>query len=348
MTESKNPTNKLKVAVIGVGHLGQHHARIYSEMESTELFGVVDADEDRGREIAERHGVPHFRDSTDVVEHVEAVSVVTPTKNHLDAARPFVEAGRSVLVEKPLTSTLEEADELIGLAESKGVVLQVGHVERFNPVVAAALPHIDRPLFIECDRIHPFSLRSTEVSVVLDLMIHDIDLVLHITDDEPVDIDALGTSVLSPTEDLATARILFQGGCTAMVKTSRVALNRSRKIRIFSPRSYISLDLVTKMGSRTYLKDGYDPRDFLDSAGRLSVPEGGEAAFLAEVLSNESLPIQAREPLMAELESFVESVTTGTPPAVSGPQGRRAMATAHRIGERIHFHRERVTKKLDE
>ncbi len=208
----------LRVGVVGVGHLGKSHVRVYSDLDEATLVGVVDTDPEVGAEVAEQYGVPHHGDAEALIAKVDAVSIVTPTPSHLDSALPFIEAGKSVLIEKPLASTLDQADRLIAAAEDHGVTLQVGHIERFNPVLVAALPHMGEPLFIECDRIHPFSLRSTEVSVVLDLMIHDIDLVLHITDDEPEEIDALGASVLSPTEDLATARIYFQGGCTAMVR----------------------------------------------------------------------------------------------------------------------------------
>ncbi len=330
----------LRVGVVGVGHLGKNHARIYHELPEAQLVGIADPGP-AAQDIADQFQVPCHKHLDDLIPHVDAVSIVTPTPFHLETARPFIEAGKSVLVEKPLANTLEEADELVKLADDHGVVLQVGHIERFNPVLTAAFPYVKKPLFIECDRIHPFSLRSTEVSVVLDLMIHDIDLVLHLADDELDDVDALGTRVLSPSEDLAIARLSFSGGCTAMVKTSRVALNRSRKIRIFADRSYISLDLVGKRGSRTYLAEGYDPADFVDESGRLKVDEG-EADFLQKVLRFENIEIGDAEPLKEELKAFIDSVTQGTPPAVSGIQGRRAMAAADRIQQSIEAHRKKV------
>lgn len=331
----------MRVGVVGVGHLGRLHARVYAEMRDVDLVGVVDTHRERGEEVARKYDVPLYSTPEALVEHVDAVSIVVPTPLHLQAAFPYLEAGKAVLIEKPLAKTLDEADKIIQLAEASGSTLQVGHIERFNPVVEAALPHIGKPVFIECDRIHPFSLRSTEVSVVLDLMIHDIDLVLHFTDDEPEEIDALGTSVLSPTEDLATARILFRKGTTAMVKTSRVAINRSRKIRIFSERAYMSLDLVNKSGMRTYLREGYDPRELTDAEGRINAPEGAEA-FLASNLRMEQLVIPTHEPLVRELGSFVRAARGEHEPSVTGYQGRRAMAAARTIQERIRYHQDRI------
>lgn len=326
--------------MVGVGHLGQHHARVYAEIPNVELIGVHDADPARALEIAERHETQVLTPG-ELVDAADAVSIVTPTPSHLESAAPFLEAGRAVLVEKPLAATLDEADRLIALADASGSTLQVGHIERFNPCLVAALPLIDRPLFIEADRIHPFSLRSTEVSVVLDLMIHDIDLVLHVIEDELQDITALGTPVFSPTDDLAMAVLRFEGGQAATVKTSRVAMNRSRKIRIFSAGGYISLDLVQRSGIHLSLAEGYDPADFLDAEGRLVAP-GGEAEILARFLRREPLQIPTWEPLRAELEAFLRSAGEGTTPAVTGAQGRRAMAAAERVMTEIRARRDAV------
>ncbi len=340
----------LRVGVIGVGHLGKIHARVYSELDGVELVAVSDIQENAAREVAEAHSTDSHKilattDARDWLDKVDAVSVVVPTPVHLEAARTFLEAGKGVLVEKPLAATLAEADELISIADRSGSTLQVGHIERFNPVLSAALPHIDRPVFIECDRIHPFSLRSTDVSVILDLMIHDIDLILHVIDGEVTSVDALGAQVISPTDDLATARLVFASGCVAMVKTSRVAMNRSRKVRIFCERSYFSLDLVARSGYRVFLEEGYDPGDFLDNTGRISAPEG-EAAFLAKHLRTEQLTIPDHEPLQAELRAFVQAVVNKTEPPVTGPQGRRAMKVAEEIDKSIRYHRQRVTEYL--
>lgn len=336
----------LRVGVLGVGHLGKNHARLYAELPEAQLVGIVDplraVAEEKAKELSTAdQPVQVFGSPEEMIEHVDAVSVVVPTPQHLAVARPYLEAGKSVLVEKPLAASIEEADELIAAADASGAMLQVGHIERFNPVVNAALPFIDRPLFIECDRIHPFSLRSTDVSVILDLMIHDIDLILHMVEGSLESVDALGARVLSPTDDLATARLVFEKGCVAMVKTSRVALNRSRKIRIFCEKSYLSLDLVERRGTRLALGEGYDPQEFLDEMGRISAPEG-EAAFLQKYLKAEELQIEDYEPLKAELQSFLHAAETGEPPKVTGRQGRRAMAAADEIDRSIQYHRNRV------
>ncbi|MGH2625310.1 MAG: Gfo/Idh/MocA family protein, partial [Anaerolineales bacterium] len=246
------------VLVAGVGHLGKQHARVYREMADAELVAVVDASLDRAREIGGSLGVPDYdRLDAGLLKSVRAASVVTPTPSHFDVARRLMESGISVLVEKPMAHNLEDAREMIRVAEANGVTLQVGHIERFNPVVLAASPHIHNPVFIECDRIHPFSFRSVDVSVVLDLMIHDIDLVLNLVNSPVAQLDAVGACVLSGTEDLANARITFENGCVAMVKSSRVAIQKSRKMRIFCEDSYISLDHIAKTGMRISLKEGY-------------------------------------------------------------------------------------------
>ncbi len=334
---------RVRVCVVGVGHLGKQHARVYSTEPEAELVAVVDPDRERGEEAAAQYGAAHHFTAEAVVPLVDAASIVTPTPQHLAAARPFLEAGKAVLVEKPLAKTLGEADELIALAERHRALLQVGHIERFNPVIEAALPHIGKPLFIECDRIHPFAFRSTDVSVVLDLMIHDIDLVLYFTDDDLEEVDALGTPVLSTTEDVATARLRFRSGCTAMVKTSRVAIRRSRKIRIFSRHSYLSLDLVAKTGMRLHLREGYDPSALLDASGRIS-GAGGEAQFLAENVRTELLAVKEQEPLAAELRAFLGAVRSGAPAAVTGLQGRRAMDAAEQVAGCIRRHAERIAR----
>ncbi len=332
--------SRLRVAVVGDGHLGKEHARVYASMPDVTLVGVVDPAEERGATVAGRVGARHFQDPAGVLPLVDAVSIAVPTPRHCEVALPFLEAGKAVLIEKPLAATLEEADRIIAAAERSGAILQVGHIERFNPIIVAAKPKLGTPVFIECDRIHPFSLRSTDVSVVLDLMIHDLDLVLYFTDDDWEEIEAAGASVLSPTDDLATARIVFRNGCIAMVKTSRVAMNRSRKIRVFSERSYVSMDLVAKAGMRIHLRDGYDPAAFLDAGGRITAPEG-EAEFLARHVRTEFLEAHEGEPLALELRSFVDSAIARTTPSVTGMHGRRAMAAAAIVEERIRAQKER-------
>ncbi len=324
----------MRIGVVGVGHLGSAHARIWDEISEADLVGVFDTDPDRATEIANLQGCQVFESIEAAVGQVDAVSIVTPTPFHLETAMPFIEAGKSVLVEKPLAATLAEADTICEAADKSGSVLQVGHIERFNPVIRAAIHLIQEPLFIECDRIHPYSLRSTEISVVNDLMIHDIDIALHLIDDDLIDVDAHGCAVLSPNEDLAHARLSFSSGATAFVKTSRVALGRARKVRIFGSRQYVSLDLIEQEGFHVSLDADYDPSRFLDDSGRILAPEGVDT-FLSQHLKHAPLEIDPVEPLRAELESFLSAARGLREPPVSGIQGRRAMAAASQVIESL-------------
>jgi predicted dehydrogenase len=305
-------------------------------MDGVSLLGVVDTDEERARSVAAKVEAPFYTElNSDLLSEAHAASVVTPTPTHHQVARRCLEAGVSVLVEKPMTSTLAQAKELTDCARKQGATLQVGHIERFNPVVLAAYPHIQDPVFIECDRIHPFSFRSVETSVVLDLMIHDIDIVLNLVNLPVADLDAVGARVLSETDDLASARITFENGCAAMVKSSRVAIQKSRKMRIFCPDSYISLDYIAKTGMRIALKDGFDRKniDFKKMA-QLEEKQGTYPIF-TQYFSIEQLSVPIDEPLKNELEAFVLAVRTGRTPVVTGEHGLQAIEIAMRIQETI-------------
>jgi predicted dehydrogenase len=324
------------VLVIGVGHLGKQHARAYSEMPDAELVAVLDTNLERAKEIGAALHVPAYDGLTsDLLKTARAASVVTPTPAHFEVSKRLMESGMSVLVEKPLASTLEEARNMVRIAESNGVTLQVGHIERFNPVILAASPHIRNPVFLECDRIHPFSFRSVDVSVVLDLMIHDIDLVLNLVNSPVAHLDAVGACVLSATEDLANARITFENGCVAMVKASRVAIQKSRKMRIFCEDSYISLDHIAKTGMRISLKEGYslDSIDFK----KMAALEENQGAFpiFTQFFNIEQLAISADDALRSELSAFLDAVRTGREPVVTGRQGLQAIEIAMRITEDI-------------
>ena len=333
----------VQVLVVGVGHLGKQHARIYSELEGVDLVGVVDTDAEKAREIGDHLGVPHFCEITpDLSGRIHAASVVTPTPAHFAVASQLVEAGISVLVEKPMTSSLDEARQLIDLAQKPEVTLQVGHIERFNPVILAAEPYIQNPVFLECDRIHPFSFRSAETSVVLDLMIHDIDNVLNIIKQPVEHLDAVGAQVLSQTEDLSYARITFANGCTAVVKSSRVAIQKSRKMRIFCTDAYLSLDFVAKTGMRLSLKEGFD-RDAIDFQKMATLEEAqGAYPLFTQYFDIEQLNVANEEPLRAELEAFLLAVRTGRKPEVTGEQGYQAMDIAVRIQELIQKNQDLV------
>ena len=307
----------IRVGVIGVGALGQHHARVYAALEGVHLAGVYDVDAERAREVAARHGSRACAHLRELLPEVDAVSVAVPTADHLRVTRAALEAGKDVLVEKPMATTLAEADEMIALAEARGAVLQVGHVERFNPAVEV-LRRIAEPRFVEVHRLGSFSPRSLDIDVVLDLMIHDLDLVLSLDGTEAVQVDAVGVPVLTPRVDIANARLRFASGLIANLTASRVSQDRVRKFRIFAPRTYVSADLATREAQVYRLgepaADGR-PEIQLEQTQARDVPES--------------------EPLRRQLESFVQTVRTRTRPLVGGPDGRRALALAFQILARI-------------
>jgi predicted dehydrogenase len=339
----------VRVLVLGVGHLGRHHARIYHEIEEARLVGLVDPDPTRARELAAQHGVPHHAKLTDaLLDDVHAVSVVTPTPTHYEVARRCMERGVSVLVEKPMASTVEQARELRDLAIQSGVTLQVGHIERFNPVVLAALPYIVNPVFIECDRIHPFSFRSIETSVIFDLMIHDIDLVLQLVDAAVDRLDAAGARILSETEDLANCRLSFENGCIAVFKSSRVAIQKSRKMRIFCEDAYVSLDHVNRTGMRVSMREGFD-RSKVDFREMAKLEEAqGMLPIFTQFLKIDQIEIPAEEPLKNELRAFCKAVSQRTEPVVTGDHGLRAIEVASRIENAIRSSQAEFIRKRDE
>lgn len=300
----------LKVGVIGVGHLGQHHARIYSELPQTQLVGVVDIDQHRRTEIATRFGVPHYGHWQELLSQVEAVSVAVPTSNHHEVVKACLSAGVHVLVEKPLASSLEEGRDMVQLANQKGVILQVGHVERFNPVRDLVHNIIQSPGFIECHRLAPFQLRGTDVDVVLDLMIHDLDLILSFELGHVNKVEAVGMTVLSQQVDFANARVEFSNGCIVNFTASRMSTGRLRKMRLFQENLYLSVDYQSRQGI-VYRQQGL-------TTAESSVVE-------------ESIQAGEEEPLKRELEAFVQSIQTGTSSGVSGEEGFAALELAHSI-----------------
>jgi predicted dehydrogenase len=300
----------IRVGVIGVGHLGQHHARLYSELSDVVLVGVADADLSRCHGIAHRHGVQAFHDVATLLEQVDAVSIAVPTSSHYAVVKTALMAGVHVLVEKPITAALEEATELIELAKQHGAVLQVGHIERFNPAIQLIRPHIERPTFIECCRLGPFGLRGTDVDVVRDLMIHDLDMLLSFNLGPIQDVHAAGVSVLSRTVDVANARLTFQNGCIAALTASRVSPTAARELRLSQPSSYITVDYRSQRGV-------IQPR----------LAQDNRAGSLRQLV----LEGMGEEPLKLELQSFIESVRDGVPPAVSGEDGLAALEIAHRV-----------------
>jgi len=303
--------SKLKCAVIGAGYLGKFHAEKYAALDDCELVAVVDVNEQAAKEVASNNDAQALTDYSSLLGNVDAVSIVVPTSLHHSVSRDFLNAGVHVLVEKPITVTVEEADELIAIARQKNLILQVGHLERFNPAVMG-LDKEEKPLFIEAHRLAPFNPRANDVSVVLDLMIHDIDIILALIDSDIERIDASGTAVLTQGTDIANARLTFKNGCVANVTASRISMKMERKMRMFRPSSYISVDFQNKVLTK-------------HKTGEKEMFPG-----VPEIVSEESV-FENGDALMEEIKHFVDCIRTGTNPLVSGVAGRRALKTAIEI-----------------
>jgi predicted dehydrogenase len=304
----------LRTAVIGVGHLGRHHARVLAAHPGVTLVGVVDTLRDRAAEVANATGTRAFADWSEVAADVDAAVVATPTETHHAIASALIECGVHVLVEKPMTRTLQEADALIAAAEARGVVLGVGHVEHFNPAIEAARAHIANPGFIEVHRLGTFPERSLDIDVVFDLMIHDLGLVLELVGSEVVGIEAVGVPVLTPRVDIANARLKFASGCIANLTASRISREQIRKIRFFQPNAYLSID---------YKAQEVDLWRLVPAEGRLPAIEGGK------------LEVERDEPLRRELGDFVAAARDRRPAGVPGTRGRAALALAAEIVRRM-------------
>jgi predicted dehydrogenase len=300
----------IKVGVIGVGYLGRHHARVYSELEDVELVAVVDTDIEKAKEIAGKYGSRTYSDYRQVLSDVQALSIVTPTKSHYSIAMDCLNAGCDVLIEKPMTETVAEADALINEAEKKGAVLQVGHLERYNPAVIAASKLVDKPEFLEAERISPFIERAANIDVTLDLMIHDIDIVTSFLDGSNIkNIKAVGAKVLTEKVDVAKAWLEFENGVTALVTANRLSGEKQRVLRIFQKDSYIVIDYQNKNVKR-YFKT-------------------------SDGIASESVPVEDKEPLKEELADFINCVKNRQRPKVSGIEGRNALKVVMDITEMI-------------
>ena len=300
----------MRVAVVGVGHLGKHHARILANLPGVELTAVVDTNQARAEEIAAANGTRALMRATSLIGKVDAVSIAVPTEQHLAVALPFLEAGTGVLIEKPMARSLEEADAMIAAAAKSGAVLAVGHTERFNPAVEVARPMLTDPRFIEVHRLGTFPERSLDIDVVFDLMIHDLDVVLSLVDSEVESIEAVGVPVLTGRVDIANARLRFANGCIANLTASRISRDRVRKIRFFQPAAYVSIDYGAQKVEMFRLVKGEGPKPSI---------EGGD------------IPVVNEEPLKRELADFVDAVANKRAPHVDGAQGRRALEMATRI-----------------
>ncbi len=307
---------RLRCAVIGAGYLGRFHAQKYAAIPRCDLVGVVDPDATARERIATELGVAVFADHRELLGRTDAVSVATPTATHHAVARDFLRSGSHVLVEKPITATEAEARELIALAAGGGRVLQVGHLERFNPVILAVAGELVNPRFIESNRLAPFKPRGTDVSVVLDLMIHDIDLIQNVVHSPIASIDAVGAPVFTDEIDIANARIRFENGCVADVTASRISMKSERKLRVFQTDAYLSIDLQQKL---------------LTVVRRPAVIEEG----VPPKVDVEERSFEQGDALLAEIESFLDAIEQGRPPVVSGEDGLRALLTATRIAELV-------------
>lgn len=313
----------LKVGVIGVGYLGRFHAQKYAAIEGVSLVGVADVNSTQAQQVAAECGCRSFTDYKELLTDVDAVSIVVPTSQHHRVAGDCLDAGIDVLLEKPMTVTLQEADDLIARAHKKQLILQIGHLERFNPAVQAMEPFLTTPVFIESNRIATFKNRGVDVDVVLDLMIHDIDIILNIIKSPIKTIHTVGAPVATKTTDIANARLIFENGATANVTVSRISRTNVRKMRIFQPGSYINVDFGNKKVMTIQLSE-----ELLDS---------GMPKQLVELRS-----FADGDALRSEITSFVQHVRDRTRPAVSGVEGQRALAVALQVMEQIKEH-----QKLD-
>ena len=305
----------LKTAVIGVGYLGRFHAQKYAALAESELVGVVDVDYVQGQKVADEIGVPVFNDFHEVLDLVDAVSIVVPTVHHFETAKAFMEKGVHVLLEKPFAANIEEAEELEQLSRDKNLRLQIGHLERFNPVFTEFQELIDRPKFIENIRIAPFPKRGTDVDVILDLMIHDIDLVLAVVGEYPESVEGTGVNIITSTADLANARLRFPSGCIADLTASRVSDKAERKMRIFQSGLYLSLDYGTGQARKLHVKPG--------------------TAVDPETLRPETFQLEKGDALLTEIESFLLAVREGKNPKVTPKDGLNAMRVGWQIKNQL-------------
>lgn len=315
--------DKIKTAVIGVGHFGQRHAEKYAAIDAADFIAVADSDEPRANEIAGKHGVEPLTDYRDLIGRVDAVSICAPTSLHREIAGACLEGGLHVLIEKPIAETVDQAAELIGIGERNGRIIQVGHLERFSPAYFAMADNIGKPLFIEANRISPFNPRVTDVSVVLDLMIHDIDLIAALVGEPITSIDAVGAPVVSEHEDIVNTRVSFANGCVANLTASRISLKTERVMRIFQPDRYIKADLAAR---------------------KVVVQRKGDGEMFPGIpnIEEEAHEFGEADSLLREIESFVDTVRDGGKPIVDGTAGLEAVATAQKITDSLRAHRQKL------
>ena len=327
---------KLKVGVIGVGHLGKLHASLYKEISNAEVVGIYDVNEEKVTKIGEELGLSVAKNLEELLEKADAVNIVTPTPDHFQTAKKAFDHNCHIFVEKPITENIDQANQLIQIAKEKNKVLQVGHIERFNPALLALEDVKLNPIFIESHRLASFNPRGTDVAVILDLMIHDLDLILYLVKSKPLKIDASGVGVISQHVDIANARIQFENGCVANVTASRISAKKMRKMRVFQKDAYISLDF-TEGFSEIYYIPANDQIAFKDGTLAFSLGEINTGNSKKEIKYNR---LQRKEinPLKCELQAFVDSINTNTNPEVTGEDGLEALKLAKAVLQKIEEH----------
>lgn len=338
-----------RIGVIGTGHIGRLHSRILSEVAGAEFCCVYDQNTQAANEVARAHGVRAADSMEDFIKSVDAATVATPTPFHFSIGKRLLESGRHVLIEKPITETTADAQALVDLAKAKGLSLQVGHVERFNPVLSALEARLHQPRFIESHRLSPYPNRSTEIGVVLDLMIHDLEIILHLVRSPLLSVDAVGVPVLSASEDIANARLHFENGCIANLTVSRVSPERLRKIRVFQEDCYLSLDYMRQEGFVYRMAEEHRRESSLLTKLFASGDTTLVSEFAGRKILREPVPIEKGEPLKRELLDFVRCAKAGAEPKVSGREATAALALALDITNRIQAHGKAhpfVSKKL--
>jgi predicted dehydrogenase len=332
--------NKIPVGVFGVGHLGKIHASLYRDVKPADLVGIYDSDIDKAKKVADELNVAAFSDIDELLGKVEAVNIVTPTSTHYEIAKRALDHNCHLFVEKPIMASEREAEEIIRIAKEKNKLLQVGHIERFNPAVLAIADVSLKPLFIESHRLASFNPRGTDVAVILDLMIHDLDLILSLVKSKPVQIDASGVGVISDTLDIANARIQFESGCVANITASRISTKKMRKMRVFQPNSYISIDFVEGFSEIYYMDDTAATFKNGTLAFSLGQIESGDKR---KDIKYNKLQRTDVNPLKYELNGFIESIQANLPPLVSGEDGVAALRLAHQVIAKIEEHTNMVS-----
>ena len=334
----------VRVGVAGLGHLGRHHLRIYSDLEEADLIGGYDIDQRLAKERCGALGTKAFSKYEELLEEIDALNIVVPTRSHFEVAMSALKRGIHLLIEKPITRTIDEADVLIQEAKEQNCIIQVGHIERFNGALRT-VEHLNmKPLFIESSRLAPFNPRGTDVSVIHDLMIHDVDIVLSLVKSSVEKIDAVGAGIVSQDEDIANARLLFENGCVANLTTSRIARKRKRRMHIFQHDTYIVLDFLEGQAELFRLVDS----ESAESKAEEFCPDFGEVEFGTKgkrILCERPL-VEDEEPLKLELRSFIQTIQKGERPAVSGEDGRQALKVVHDIIEQVQVHSARVQSDL--